>query len=441
MRRPPAAAGFCAARFGGGMEYTMNQNGNQNPQGGQRPASAARPTGSTPRPAGAGQRPASGTRPASSGTRPATAAPRPGIRQAPSGTARPSSSGRQPQRQTPPKSGIRKTTVIGLCLLVLFLVCFTLYSCRFLAVSPDNPPETTHGTEPPVTTVPGTEPPVTNPPVTNPPVTNPPVTEPPVTPPADATVVILDPGHGFFDGGCSNDALGNWIEKTLTMDICRRIEPILKASGIYVLYTHDGETFPSNSEIDAIAAENGFAIEPFVRKLIQDYGFDKQNNPVDENSVWKAFSGNLLDTGTGKNIFNVYERAYYVSALAKNMSISAMVSVHVNSVDVTNPNIDASKFHGMTVSYCTSNDQRLASMKLQKSVSDELAAAFPEKRLIRYADPWYDSLVICKYSAVPTILIETGYATDPTDAADFCDEAYRQKLAETIAAGIIGAVQ
>ena len=403
----------------------MNQNPNN------------RPASSSQRPAGSTQRPAS-----------ANAVPRPGIRQASPGVRRPANSVRQPQRPSPApvqKSGIRKTTVIGLFLLVLFLVCFTFYSCRFLTVSPDDPPET-RGTESSVTTVPGTNPPVTNPPVTNPPVTNPPVTNPPVTepgplnPPAGATVIVLDPGHGFFDSGCSNDALGDWTEKTLTLDICRRIEAILKESGIYVIFTHDGVTFPHNDEIDAIAAESGFSMEAFARKLIQDYGFDKNNNPVNENDVWKAFAGNLLETGTGKNIFNVYERAYYISALAQKTDITAMVSVHVNSVDVTNPNIDATKFHGMTVSYCTANDQRLASKKLQKSVSDALAAAFPEKRLIRYADPWYDSLVVCKYTAVPTILIETGYATDPVDAADFCDEQYRQKLAAAIAAGVLNAV-
>lgn len=404
----------------------MNQNQNNRPAGSQpRPASAQRPAGSTQRPASA------------------NAAPRPGIRQATPGVKRPATGTRQPQRTAPapaPKSGIRKTTVLGIFLLVLFLVCFTLYSCRFLASSPDDP-EDTRGAEPTVTTEPGTEPPATTEPVTNPPVTNPPVTEPgPLNPPAGAKIVVLDPGHGFFDTGCSNEALGDWTEKTLTMDICRRIEAILKESGIYVILTHDGVTFPHNDEIDAIAAESSFSMEAFARKLIQDYGFDKNNNPVNENDVWKAFAGNLLETGTGKNIFNVYERAYYISALAQKTDIAAMVSVHVNSVDVTNPNIDATKFHGMTVSYCTANGHRLASMQLQKSVSDALAEAFPGKRLIRYADPWYDSLVVCKYTDVPTILIETGYATDPTDAADFCDEQYRQKLAAAIAAGVLNAV-
>lgn len=391
----------------------MNQNGNypnNNRQSGSRPA-GQRPAGSTQRPAGSTQR----TTAQSAQRRPVT---------------------------SQPKSQLSKTTIIGLVLLALFLLCFTLYSCQFLTGSPDNPPETTPSTdEPPVTDPSSTdEPPVTDPPETKPPVTDPPTEPGHVDPPADALVVVLDPGHGFWDGGCSNEALGDWVEKTLTIDICGRIAPILRSAGVYVIYTHDGSTFPNNDEIAALAAESGFSMEAFARKLIKDYGFDKNDKPVNENDVWNAFAGNLLDTGSGKNIFNVYERAYYISALAQKTHIDAAVSVHVNSVDVTNPNIDATKFHGMTVSYCTSNDQRLASMKLQKSVSDALAEAFPEKRVIRYADPWYDSLVICKYSAAPTILIETGYATDPTDAADFCDEAYRQKLAETIAAGILASL-
>lgn len=258
----------------------------------------------------------------------------------------------------------------------------------------------------------------------------------PDTPPT-AYTVVLDPGHGFGDVGCTSEHLAGVYEYELTLDMCQKIEKLLAAAGVKVVYTHNGSSFPLTAELDRKAAALSYSLEAFARELIRNHGFDKDGNPVNENATWDRFSSFLSDAGTAANLFNVYERAYYINLLAREEAIDAMVSVHVNSVDLTNPAVNLDNFHGYTVSYSNCNDYAAMSASLQSKVSDSLSVHFPDKRVVRYSDPWHDSLVILKYSAVPSILIETGYCVQPDEAADFLSDEWRSEMALAIAEGVL----
>lgn len=65
--------------------------------------------------------------------------------------------------------------------------------------------------------------------------------------------VLLDPGHGFDDVGCGSEFLGETWEKNLTLDMAKKLGELLTERGCTVLYTHDGVTFPSVSEITSEA--------------------------------------------------------------------------------------------------------------------------------------------------------------------------------------------
>lgn len=55
--------------------------------------------------------------------------------------------------------------------------------------------------------------------------------------------VCIDPGHGGYDPG----ALGNGLqEKSLTLDICLKLKPILEYNGIDTLLTREGDYAPRN---------------------------------------------------------------------------------------------------------------------------------------------------------------------------------------------------
>ncbi|MBQ3791542.1 MAG: N-acetylmuramoyl-L-alanine amidase [Clostridia bacterium] len=320
-------------------------------------------------------------------------------------------------------------------LLGVFVICLVLYGCQFFGQHTNTPgPASSVETN----TDPVTEPETTEPETTEPETTEPETTEP--TPPAPVSkyTVILDPGHGFGDGGCSSDLLNGYNEKDLTMNIVNLIKASLEKQGVKVILTHDGQTFKKNSELDQMAKSAVFSMESYVRNLAKNYGKDKNDNPVDVESVWKAFKNQLIDTGTGANLFNVYERAYYSCILSQMEKVDAFVSIHVNSTSDTE---HLEKYKGYTISYCNSNENAAKSARLEKLIADQISKAFPLKKLVKYSDPWYDSFVITKYSGVPAVLIESGFATDTSDAADLLSDSWRQKWADTIALGIMTYLQ
>jgi len=394
----------------------MNQNKN--------PDSASRPVprqGTAPqRPAGAPQRPL----------------PRPGVRVAPGGSPTPK---RAPVPGTPRRK--KRSPIPLILLLIVFLISGGFYVYEFLIPhethipaggTPHDPPATNPITDEPGSGTDGTTelPPDTETSDTG-------SSSGPADNPAPAYTVVLDPGHGFGDVGCTSDHLNGVYEHELTLDMCKKIEQILAQSGVTVLYTHNGKSFPLTTELDRKAASLSYSLEAFARELIRNHGFDKNGNAVDENATWDRFSSYLSDAGTGANLFNVYERAYYINLLAKEKAVDAMVSVHVNSVDLSDPAVNLENFHGYTVSYSNCNDYAAMSSALQAKVSDALTEHFPDKRVVRYSDPWYDSLVVLKYSAVPAILVETGYCVQPDEAADFLSEEWRGEMARAISDGVL----
>lgn len=60
-------------------------------------------------------------------------------------------------------------------------------------------------------------------------------------PVSDATVIVIDPGHGGFDrGGIAGQRVP---EKTMNLDVAQRLKSILQASGYRVVMTRDSDVF------------------------------------------------------------------------------------------------------------------------------------------------------------------------------------------------------
>ena len=56
-------------------------------------------------------------------------------------------------------------------------------------------------------------------------------------------IICIDPGH--CKGGVDTGAIGNGLrEEDLTLDICKRIKPLLIANGFTVVMTREGDTIP-----------------------------------------------------------------------------------------------------------------------------------------------------------------------------------------------------
>ena len=136
------------------------------------------------------------------------------------------------------------------------------------------------------------------------------------------------------------------------------------------------------------------------------------------------------DKITDNNIFHAYERTMYANILNRSDPVSAFISLHVNS------NVDSNALSDFTIDYCGDNSSTTYSGKLVDSVLSSLKSAFPTREQRRYEDSWEESFVVTKYSEMPSFLIEMGYATTPSDAAELIDPAWQKKLASALADGI-----
>ena len=196
--------------------------------------------------------------------------------------------GKKPILSQPRKrksSGGRTIALIVLALVTAFcLILFFIHFAPSHRSEPDDTEPTKQGGTQQTETDPSTatdEPPVSTDDATD----STTHTDPPV--PANFTVVI-DPGHGFWDTGCTVDEASGLYENTISMDIATKMNAILERAGVAVIFTHDGKTFPSVSQLKTQAGEVGFNMESFVRDLVKKYGVDRQGNAVDANTTWKT---------------------------------------------------------------------------------------------------------------------------------------------------------
>ncbi|MBS4174328.1 N-acetylmuramoyl-L-alanine amidase [Bacillus sp. FJAT-49736] len=67
-------------------------------------------------------------------------------------------------------------------------------------------------------------------------------------------IIVLDPGHGGKDPGASGNGI---VEKEVTLSVAQRVQKLLEKNGIKVVMTRTGDTYPTLSERNDIAAKSG----------------------------------------------------------------------------------------------------------------------------------------------------------------------------------------
>ncbi len=195
-------------------------------------------------------------------------------------------------------------------------------------------------------------------------------------------VICVDPGHGFVDGGCGD---GIWADGTLEKDInlavAMKLKDDLTALGFTVVMTHDGENFGKTS------------------------------------------------TDDGNQIFNPGERVAYANSL----SIDYYVSIHVNSYE-SNPDTS-----GIRIYYEDDNNWRKVGLN-DEIIAQSIADAIYEKMSPSVRPQIYDqttaSYQVVRETRVAASLIEIGFCTNATDAANMVDDDWQSELAQSIADGL-----
>ena len=194
----------------------------------------------------------------------------------------------------------------------------------------------------------------------------------PVMSPHDLTILI-DAGHGGADGGASANGL---TEKDINLSVALKLKDKIEQNGGSVTMTRDG-----------------------------DY------STADENRT----------DGTSAKKSDLKRRREMVSESGANM----FVSIHMNK-------FPQEKYWGAQVFYADTPD---SSRKLGESIQSALPRILNDGNE-RAAKKTNGSIYILKNASVPSVIVECGFLSNPSEAEKLKSDEYQSQLADAIFEGI-----
>ena len=227
---------------------------------------------------------------------------------------------------------------------------------------------------------------------------------PPVEGPDDPSrpLVVIDAGHGGHDPG----AVGLGIrEKTLTLGLARALrDELLRQGGVRVALTRSDDTFLVLEERSEIARQLGADLFLSIH----------------------ADSAGEKDEVTGASIYTLSERASSEAA--------ARFAARENSADVINGVVLTGRSDAVNTILVDLAQRRASGSSAQfvdlvLREGDGMLRFHPQAR--RSA-----ALVVLRAPDVPSVLYESGFVTNPEDAARLASPEGRQRFAEVMARAI-----
>jgi len=206
----------------------------------------------------------------------------------------------------------------------------------------------------------------------------------PALPEADR-VIVIDPGHGGREGGTLS-VLDGQPEKTFTLDWARRLAPLLEAKGWHVLLTrtNDADMAVTNRVTFAVAHH----ADLFISLHFNSAAPDRKQAGLETYCL----------TPTGMP-----------STLTRGYDDDVSLAFANNAFDAEN------------LEYA---------VQLHRALLGVIGA----DRGIRHAR----FLGVLRGQNRPAVLVEGGYLSNPDEARRIADPAYRQRLAEALAAALAG---
>lgn len=197
--------------------------------------------------------------------------------------------------------------------------------------------------------------------------------------------IVIDPGHGGTDKGTQNKSLG-LREKDLTLDISLRLERILKRAGYQVSLTRRSDKFVGLHERSKKA--NHAKADLFVSIHLNAVSTNASTVMGAETFILPLIN----QPSTGRSDIQEQDKQSYPGNKQAPWS--------------------------MILGYC-----------VQTSLINEVNATDRGLKRARFA--------VLKELHCPGILIESGFLTNPQEGKKLATAAYREKLANAIANGII----
>lgn len=220
-------------------------------------------------------------------------------------------------------------------------------------------------------------------------------------------IVVIDAGHGGEDPGSIGSA-GSY-EKNVTLSIAKYLErEINQEPGMQAIMTRTGDYYISPNKRPEIARKH-------KADLLVSIHADAFVTPQPSGaSVW-VLSMSRANTELGRWMENTEKHSELLGGAAEIIQDTA------NELYLTQALLDMSMDHSLTTSYDLSRDvisQMRAVTKMHKKV------------------PQAASLAVLTSPDIASILVETGFISNPTEEKNLNSNRHRQKLAQSIFTGI-----
>lgn len=197
-------------------------------------------------------------------------------------------------------------------------------------------------------------------------------------------VIVIDPGHGGANVG-THSVLDGRFEKEFTLDLAQRLKPLLEAEGWKVFLTRDSDVFVTNS--DRVTFANARQADLYISLHFNSAAPDTRQAGLETYCM----------TPTGMP-----------STMTRNYADPWTENLPNNAFDAQNLQL-AVRIHSALLRATGMTDRGV--------------------RRARFIE-------VLRGQKHPAILIEAGYLSNPQEAKLIESPAYRQKLAETLAAAL-----
>ena len=214
--------------------------------------------------------------------------------------------------------------------------------------------------------------------------------------------IVIDAGHGGKDPGAVG--IGGIKEKDIVLDIAKRLRTILKKKNITVVMTRDRDIFiPLKRRFEIANKENA------------DFFISIHANAAHSSSA-RGFEAYYLSPG--------------YDDFSKAVQIRENAAVQYEKYN----KIEYSKDLNAVLWDMILSENRIESVEMAKIISFKL------KKILKLRTRYIKGAMfyVLKGARMPAVLIETGYVTNSQEASQLNNPYYRQMLAESIAAGIMG---
>ncbi|WP_342985464.1 N-acetylmuramoyl-L-alanine amidase, partial [Clostridium saudiense] len=221
-------------------------------------------------------------------------------------------------------------------------------------------------------------------------------------------LVVIDPGHENPGGDPGASATHNgitYIESNLNLQIAVRLKAQLEAKGIEVYMTrYEGSGLISTDSTESLRKRVSVANE-----MNADFFVSIHHNSF---------------TSESANGFEVY----YSTGTPITTTI-AKSSITEDGRDLT---LERSSYRSR------SNTEKV---QISKSVATQITNGVSSKLNMYNRGAKDSNLYVCKNTLMPSILVENGFLTNPTEAAKVSTASHQQKLAEIIAEKVAAVLQ